>query len=209
MVVTLVWGMQSVSLAQPPLTTFFNSGDMDFSYTGSMSGGFSADGSVTSVMQFPVDASGACVGYYTTSDIPGAEGAIFLGFGGVMNDDSSMDIVVIWINREGESGLSPGTYMMDAEETVSVTYYDDADQVILAPGAPPIVMSAAHAFYSEPGGSVTFDNISHAGAGGTFSCTLEDDINSMTITVSNASFNLERSGVPAESITWGHVKSLY
>ena len=71
-VVTLVWGLPVVSQAEP-MTTFFNDGTMDFSFTGSLAGGFSADGSVADATQFPVDEDGACVAYYITSDIPGAE----------------------------------------------------------------------------------------------------------------------------------------
>ena len=74
-----------------------------------------------------------------------------------------MDIVVIWINREGETGLSPGAYTIDAEETVIVTFYDDADEVMIVEGIPPIVTSAAHIFSAQPGGSVIFETISHLG----------------------------------------------
>jgi len=208
-VATLVWGLPVVSHAQP-MTTFFDEGTMDFSFTGSLTGGFSADGSVTDVTQFPVDAAGACVGYYITSDIPDAEGAVFQCFGGVVNPDDTMDIVFIWIIRQGEMNLSPEAYPIDAEETVIVAFYDDADEVQVFQGGPPIVTSAAHFFTSQPGGNVTFDTISHTGASGTFSCSMEDALNpGLSITVTDAAFNLTGAGTSAEGMAWGHVKALY
>lgn len=192
------------------MTTFFDEGTMDFSYTGSLTGGFSADGSVTDVSEFPVDAAGVCVGYYITSEIPGAEGAVFQGYGGVVNPDNTMDIVLVWINREGESALSTETYPIDAEETVIITFYDDADEVQVFPFSPPVVTSAAHFFTSQPGGNLTFDAVSHTGVSGTYSCTMVDALNpTLTITVTDAMFNLTGTGTPAKDKAWGDVKALY
>lgn len=205
---TLAWSIPMVAHAQP-MATVFNEGTMDFDFTGSLSGGFSADGSVTDVTQFPVDADGACIGYYTTSDFPGAEGATFQCYGGVVNPDDTMDIVVIWIIRQGETGLTPGPYAIDAEETVIVVFYDDADEVLIVEGTPPIVTSAAHFFTALPGGSVNFGAVSHAGASGTFSCTMEDELNTLSITVTDAPFNMTSTGTPAENASWGDIKSTY
>ncbi len=209
MVTVLVLSLPGSSFAGTMLD-FYNSGTTDFSYTGSLTGGFSANGGVESLSEFPVDTAGATVGYLRVDDEPGAEGASFVAYGGVVNPDETMDVVFVWIVREGEPGIPAGTYEVDAEQTVLIGFYDDADAIIVFEGSPPFISSAAHVFIAEIGGSVTIDAIDGSVATGSFSCTMVDQSDpNTTISVTDAAFTVNREEVPVESVSWGRVKSIF